>query len=155
MISNALAALLLLLAGPAIDEPGGHCAGPWEATVCRVAHAAIAADGHDPMGPHPAGVANCHVNGGEGCISRLGAVMQLLRCESDLLPHAYDEGWVGRNWSGRAVWNHSRGIAQIGDGWDHIASDEEAFDWRWSVRWVASDADRVTKRWYPECGIRT
>ena len=86
-------------------------------------------------------------------MSRLGAVMRLLRCESRLLPHAYDEGWVGRDWAGRPVWNRSRGIAQIGDGWGHVATDAQAFDWEWSVRWVASDATRVTTRWYPECGI--
>ena len=152
-MTQILIVLLAALAAPAVDEPGGHCAGAWPAAVCHVAHAEIVAAGHDPFGPHPADFANCRVNGGAGCVSRLGAVMLLLRCESRLLPHAYDEGLVGVDSAGVPVWNRSRGIAQIGDGWGHIASDAQAFDWEWSVRWIASDAGRVTKHWYPECGI--
>ena len=152
-MTATLAALLVMFAAPALAEPGGHCAEPWPAAVCGVAHAALVSAGHDPFEPHPANLQRCAANGGPGCVSRLGAVMRLLRCESRLLPHAYDEGLVGLDLDGRPVFNRSRGIAQIGDGWQHIASDAEAFDWQWSVRWVAADPARVTTAFYPECGM--
>ena len=128
------------------DEPGGWCDGDWEAQICEVAYQAIEDSGRDPFDPHPGQLHMC--GQGRGCLSNLGAVMWLLNCESNLDPLAYAEGYV------QGTWNESRGIAQIGNGWGHIATDEQAFDWRWSTYYIASDPYLVTNRLYPECGIK-
>ena len=107
--------------------------------VCEFAAAALVHAGHDPR--HPFRWSDC-----PGCISKLNAVVGLLRCESGLNPRGYDEGYVA------GTWNESRGIAQIGNGWDHIATDAEAYSWKWSVAWLIEDLRRLTTRWYPECG---
>ncbi len=106
--------------------------------VCEFAAAALALNGHDP--------GHCFGEWHTGCQSKLGAVIGLLRCESWLHPNAYHEGYVA------GTWNESRGIAQISNGWVHMATDEQAFNWRWSIIWLVSDLERVTRNWYPECG---
>ena len=70
----------------------------------------------------------------------------MLWCESRFGPDAYAEGYVG------GTFNRARGIAQIGDAWWPV-TDAEAFDWRWSVRWLAEADERTSKAVYPECGV--
>ncbi len=126
-------------------ENYGYCEGKWKTKICQVAWIAIESQGLDPIAPHPDQMQFCGTD--QGCISNIGAVMRLLYCESSYKPNAYNEGYV------QGAWNESRGIAQIGNGWVHIATDEQAYNWVWSVIWVASDYTRSSKRWYPECGV--
>lgn len=113
--------------------------------VCQVAAAGLLASGLDPAAPFD--WSRCASG---PCRSNLGELMSVLRCESGLDPRAYQEGWVGRDWSGQPVWNRSRGIAQLGDGWGHLATDAEAFSWRWSVWYLATNLSLLWS--YPECG---
>lgn len=84
----------------------------------------------------------------------MSALCRVLSCESGYRANAYAEGYVGWNYERTArVYNRSRGIAQIGDGWGHIATDEQAYSVHWSLLWLAADPDRSTERVYPECGI--
>lgn len=150
-----MVAIVASAGAASIDAPahGRACQPhPWDgmsaAAVCEVAAAGMIASGVDPADPFDWSV--CRVNGGPGCRSNLAELMRFLRCESWLHPDAYDEGWVGVDWHGEPVWNRSRGIGQIGDGWEHLATDEQAFDWRWSVWFFATDLERMET--YPECG---
>ena len=149
-----LSSLILSLGLVSVDAPahGSACSTrQWDVLpadlVCEAASVAIIAGGVDPAAPFD--WTACERG---RCRSNLGEMMRLLRCESWLDPSAFDEGWVGVDWHGERVWNRSRGIAQIGDGWEHIATDEQAFDWRWSVWWLGTDIDRMNR--YPECGPR-
>ena len=141
-------AMLLLVLGHSGDihasYHGGACAqrptdGMQVWRLCEFAAAALDHAGHDPR--HPLRWSDC-----PGCVSKLNAVVNLMRCESRLHPRALNVGRV------HGTFNRARGIAQIGDGWIEIASDRQAYDWRWSVAWLVADLERVTKRWYPECG---
>ena len=144
--------LITLISVTSIDAPshGGACKsrptdGLSAAVVCHLAAPTMVAQGINPAAPY-----DWRACARGPCLSNLAELMRFLRCESWLHHDAYDEGWVGVDWEGNPVWNRSRGIAQIGDGWGHIATDTEAFNWRWSVVWLASDLDRM--RSYPECG---
>ena len=147
-----LAGLIASLGLVAVDVPmhGRACeARDWDVLpaelVCEVAATAMLVAGVDPAAPF-----DWPTCARASCRSNLGEMMRFLRCESWLDPAAFDEGWVGVDWHGNRVWNRSRGIAQIGDGWEHLASDAEAFDWRWSVWFIATDLERMET--YPECG---
>ena len=134
-----------------VPEHGRHCEPhPWDGLpaeeVCRLAAAAMLAAGVDPAEPYD--WSSCPPV--DRCRSNLGELMRFLRCESWLHPRAFDEGWVGVDWDGNPVWNRSRGIAQIGDGWGHVATDAEAYNWRWSVWLMGTDLERMES--YPECG---
>lgn len=127
------------------SELYGYCMGRWLEEICKVAWVAIENQNLDPIAPHPDQKQFCNTE--KGCLSNIASVMKLLWCESRYTPNAYAEGYV------QGTWNEARGIAQIGNGWVHIATDEQAYDWVWSVTWVASDYTRSSKRWYPECGV--
>ena len=93
----------------------------------------------------------------------LTATMLFFRCESSLNPLAYDDGYVGVDIDGNRVWNRSRGISQIGDGWGHLATDAEAFYWLFSVMYTTAHKDRISnvhpaisgspEPHHPECGF--
>lgn len=147
LVELILAVALLGVGAPAHGTACEQRAGdvlPAELACAYVAASLIAA-GYDPAQPFD--WTACERG---PCRSRLAEHMRFLRCESNLDPRAYDEGWVGVDFHGAPVWNRSRGIAQFGDGWEHVATDAEAYDWRWSVRRLAADQGMMDS--YPECG---
>ena len=127
------------------SEIFGYCKGMWMEQVCKVAWVSIEEQGLNPIAPHPDQMQFCGTE--KGCFSNIAAVMKLLWCESRFTPDQYTAGYV------QGTYNEARGIASIGNGWIHIATDEQAYDWVWSVDYIASDYKFSTKRWYPECGI--
>ena len=131
------------------------------APICIVSYVALRLSGHaDPISVHPMQLSAqmCLNQGGPGCYSKLSGMLKVMNCESLLDPFARSEGWVGRDIYDNPVWNVSRGIAQIGNGWGFRATDSQAYSWVWSVFWLADDLnqlldERVVPVFYPECGI--
>ena len=143
------------LASPAWTEPLLTRSYSWAAPscfdgstphwYCAMAETALLQQGRVPWEPHP------YDDCADGCVSNLQALVNLARCESGFDVTAYDEGWVGLDFDGNRVWNRSRGILQIGDGWGHILSDAEAARPWPSLLWVAEHPRRSSRFAYPEC----
>ena len=146
-LPQTIAGLVLLLAvsssgqapdGIRCEPPSRNASNPPE-WLCKAAFHALELNGRRPYWKHP-----------EHHASNMQTVVWLTWCESRWRSQAFND--ESPKWG--KGFNRARGLAQIGDAWDHIASDNEAFDPYWTLLWIASDASRVTKAWYPECGLR-